>query len=179
MQQSDLRDQVENVIYMLDQGTREKITRDYYINCPNWDEGAISMDELIDAICEDSVRDLILDYGMGKQVANMFAHIDAEYVIKAGEPDNPFLENVAWLVDLMYTTSWFYPEWADMPLVENGVTLYGLYSYLEQLCFDHDFDLDVLTYLAECVTRDQVPIIAKACHGDAQAEKQVIAMIKA
>lgn len=179
MQQSDLRDQVENVIYMLDQGTREQISRDYRINCPNWSEGAIDMEELIDAICEGSVRDLILDYGMSKQVANMFAHIDADYVIKAGEPDNTSLENVAWLVNLMYTTSWFYPEWADMPLKENGVTLYDLYSYLERLSFDHDFDLDVLAYLAELVTRDQVPIIAKACHGDAQAEKQVIAMIKA
>lgn len=176
--QTDIRDQVEQIITMLDNGVRLQITYDCRINCPYWDEGAISMDELIDAICDNRVRDLILDYGMTEQVANMFAHIDAKFVIEAGQPDSPYLEDVANLVDLMYTTSWFYPEWADMPLSENGVDLLDLYDYLDRLTLDQEIDLDVLVYLAKQVTRDQVPIIAKAYHGDAQAQKQVIAMIK-
>lgn len=174
--QTSLRDQVASIVNMLDHDLHENAFS-FGIDFWNWDHDAISIDRLIDAICENRTKAFLLECGFSDRIANMFAKIDAQAVLESAEPDSLLAEDVSCLVDAMYLPTKYWPAFSWGQLVENHVTLTELADYLTDLSLDHDIDLDAYDYLCENNSDPVIRTIAKAYRGNKLSEKKVLAMI--
>lgn len=174
--QTSLRDQVASIINMHDHDLHERAFS-FGIDFWDWDHDAVSIDHLIDAICENRTKAFLLECGFSDRIACMFADIDAQAVLESAEPDSILTEDVSCLVDTMYLPTNFWPAFSWGQLVENHVTLSELADYLTDLSLDNDIDLDAYDYLCENNGDDAIATIAKAYHGNKLSEKKVLAMI--
>lgn len=137
----------------------------------------IEQDALADALANGTLASLLTDFGLGH--CDHLSHITAQDVLHCLEPDNPALQDVAILIEAMFShTEW--AEWAcsnfsgcttyrdvisfldslETELVESGQWEYGLtntYVFLSE--HYHDSDL-----------------ILSAMHGNAAAKAKLITM---
>lgn len=177
--------QVKWVLDQYDRDLREEAARDLGLDDIwhgdwAWDKYKTDTRDLARAIMRGEVREFIFQYtGPYSWCPEHFAYITPEIVLKSTEPDSPYTEDVVALVDFLYSsTAIGVYRWGQ--LRDNGVVWSELAEYLFDLYCDHDQEIDNDDYDTYDFLRDNEPridIIAKAYHGDKQAEKQVIAMM--
>lgn len=177
--------QVKWVLDQYDRDLREEAARDLGLDDIwhgdwAWDKYKTDTRDLARAIMRSEVREFVLQYtGPYSWCPAHFAYITPEIVLKSTEPDSPYTEDVVALVDFLYSsTAIGVYRWGQ--LRENGVVWSELAEYLFNLYCDHDQEIDnddYDTYDFLCENEPRIDIIAKAYHGDKQAEKQVLAMM--
>lgn len=157
-------DQVET---MLSYGFHDSFESGEYIT-----QGALAR-----ALANDTLASLLADFGLSHW--DHLSHITAQDVLHCLEPDNPALEDVAILIDAMFShTEW--AEWACSSF--SGCTTYrDVISFLDaletELVESGKWEYGLTnTYLFLSEHYQDSDLILRAMHGDSDAKAKLITM---